>query len=280
MQIRHHLQQSSLAIADALNLPITEATIEARVLLQWVLECNHAWLISHQQTLLTPHQFALYQKYLVRRISGEPIAYLIGHKEFYGLRIQVSPATLIPRSDTELLVEQALQHIPDYASLHVADLGTGSGAIAVALAFHRPHSKLTAVDNSEAALAVAKQNASRHQLRNIDFVQSDWFTGLTERQFDIIVSNPPYIASDDHHVQQGDLRFEPLQALVSGEDGLQAIRQILAHARSHLKPHGKVLLEHGWDQAHQIQTYANSLGYHKVSVFQDIAGRDRVSVLE
>jgi release factor glutamine methyltransferase len=270
------LAQDAAAIRQALDLEQDEARSEAQTLLQTVLVVNRAYLLAHPERVLTEQEHSRYQASLLRRLQGEPLAYILGEREFFGLNFKVTPATLIPRSDTELLVELALARIPS-PGCRVLDLGTGSGAIALAIAHTRPDAEVTAVDASEAALAVAQENARRLQVRHASFVHSDWFSALAGRRFDLIVSNPPYIAENDRHLVQGDLRFEPSSALASGSDGLHDIRRIIGEAGAHLVAGGWLMLEHGYDQAEQVRALLLKAGFKNIRSDKDLAGIERVS---
>ncbi|MEI8385303.1 MAG: peptide chain release factor N(5)-glutamine methyltransferase [Nitrosomonadaceae bacterium] len=253
------------------------ASIDARMLLQSVLNVNHAHLIAHPDQVLTPDQEQEFSALTSRRVNGEPIAYLVGEREFYSLRFEVTPAVLIPRPETELLVDQALERIPMLQSCKVLDLGTGSGAVAIAIAKHRPLASTTAVDFSDDALIVARVNAKYHDATNVRIVASDWYTGVAGEVFDLIVSNPPYVADGDPHLGQGDLRFEPLTALVAGSDGLDCIRRIIDFATDHLTPGGWLLLEHGYDQSEACCQLLKGAGFGEVFSCSDLAGVMRVS---
>jgi release factor glutamine methyltransferase len=213
-----------------------------------------------------------------RRINGEPVAYITGRRGFWSFDLQVTPDTLIPRPETELLVELALAYIHPNLASQVLDLGTGTGAIALAIAHERPNAHVLAVDYSEAALAVAKNNATELKIRNIEFIQSDWYSNIVSQRVDVIVSNPPYIEAADVHLQQGDLRFEPVQALTSGTDGLDAIRIIIAGAKNHLNPHAWLMIEHGWNQAEAVRNLFAQSGFVEISTEQDLGNRDRVTM--
>ncbi len=254
--------------------------MEARLLLQQVLGVNRAWLIAHANDVLQTNRDEKFQALLTRRLAGEPIAYLIQQREFYGLTLRVSPATLIPRPDSETLVEAALEKIPHPSAkpTTVLDLGAGSGAIALAIAHNRPQASVLAVDASEAALAVAQNNARQLNLSNVQFALSDWYDNLAEQRFDLIVSNPPYIAQNDPHLSQGDLRFEPLSALAAGVDGLDDIRQILEQGLIHLKPQGWLMLEHGYDQGAAVRELMAQAGLVEIATRQDLGGNDRVTL--
>lgn len=265
-------------LADAASkIDSSEATLEARLLLENVLNVNRAWLIAHADDSLTPEQDAIFEALLQRRLNGEPIAHILGSREFFGLNLKVTADTLIPRPDTETLVEAALEKIPKTAQARVLDLGTGTGAIALALAKHCPQAHVTAVDFSENALTVARENAENLSIPNVSFVLSHWFSTLNKQQFHIIVSNPPYIAENDSHLSQGDVRFEPKSALTSGADGLDDIRHIIGQASQHLAPNGWLMLEHGYDQAGAVAKLMAEAGFTEIAHAQDLAGILRVT---
>jgi len=266
----------SLAAA-AQRLRGEEARIDAEVLLLHVLGKPRAWLYAHADDDLPAQQQAAFDALVQRRIAGEPVAYLTGSREFWSLHLDVSPATLIPRADTERLVELALDRLPRGQDLQVADLGTGSGAIALAIARERPQAQVVATDASAAALAVACGNASKNNIFNVEFIQGSWFAAVPGRRFDLIASNPPYIAAGDAHLSQGDLRYEPPGALASGADGLDDIRLIAAAAGAHLRDGGWLLLEHGYDQGAAVRALLQAAGFVDVATWQDLAGHDRVS---
>ena len=292
-----------------------EAKLEAQLLLQHVLNVNRAWLIAHANDALQPNTHAAFEALLKRRLGGEPIAYILGSREFYGMDLLVTSDTLIPRPDTETLVEAALAKIPQGATtqnlsfrrksessdveqhgnktldsdfrrneesrnedLRVLDLGTGTGAIALAIAKNRPQASITAVDASEGALEVAKQNALHLNIDSVEFVLSDWFESLSDQRFDIIVSNPPYIEKDDAHLTQGDLRFEPMSALASGADGLDDIRRIIGDCLIYLKPQGWLMLEHGYNQAEQVADLMADAGLTNIETIKDLGNNDRVTL--
>jgi release factor glutamine methyltransferase len=301
------LHQHSQQLQSTLKLDSSSARIEVQCLLQAVLQVNRSWLLTHPGQLLSDEQQARFAALFERRLDGEPIAYLLGEREFYGLTFKVSPATLIPRPETELLVELALQRCgrvaapppgthrpapcgcipppspqPSPASgrggkFRVLDLGTGSGAIALSIAHARPDAEVVAVDASAAALEVAQFNMQRLGLGNVHLLHSDWFGALQGERFDIIVSNPPYIAADDVHLKQGDVRFEPPSALASGAHGLDDIRRICVRAKAHLNPGGWLLLEHGYDQAAQVRALLQQSGFDGIFSARDLAGIERVS---
>jgi release factor glutamine methyltransferase len=251
--------------------------LDAEVLVMHVCRIGRSELITHSETALTGEQHHKLEGLLERRKRGEPIAYLTGTREFWSMEFNITPATLIPRPETELLVEKALERIPHDAQWAIADLGTGSGAIALAIARERPRCRVIATDNSPAALEVARSNAKKFGLTNVELRAGDWFVPLGGETLDMIVSNPPYIRAGDPHLKQGDVRFEPATALVSGTDGLDAIRHIARHAREFLKPGGWLLFEHGWDQADGIGDYLRQQGYRDIVCHTDLTGHARVA---
>ncbi len=269
--------RDALAAAVA-RLPGEEARHEAEHLLLHVVQQPRSWLFAHATDALPAAQWRAFNALLERRAAGEPVAYITGRRGFWTLDLEVDRATLIPRPETELLVELALQRLPTGMPLQLADLGTGSGAIALALASERPQAQVLATDFSADALAVARRNALHHALGNVRFAQGPWYAPLAGRQFHLIASNPPYIAAGDPHLRQGDLRFEPATALASGADGLDDIRQIANGAAAHLLPGGWLLLEHGWDQGQAIAALLRQAGLHDVETVPDLEQRDRVTL--
>ena len=303
-----------LLTSAASQLNTEEASLEAQLLLQHVLNVNRAWLIAHENDALQPNNHEVFEALLTRRLNGEPIAYILGYREFYGLKLKVTADTLIPRPDTETLVEAALAKIPQNANspsfrreqfaklrttesscdetdsdlrqndmvwndeFTILDLGTGTGAIALAIAHNCPQAFVTAVDASEGALKIAQENAQNLNITNIKFLQSDWFGALQNEKFDMIVSNPPYIAQGDAHLSQGDLRFEPIAALASGADGLDDIKRIITNAPKHLNPHGWLMLEHGYNQAAHVAALLINAGFSEIETIKDLGGNNRVTL--
>ncbi len=259
------------------TLPAGDAAREAEILAGHALAHDRAWLFAHSDDSVGASLIDSAMSLAKRRASGEPIAYLTGRREFWSLELHVTPDVLIPREDTELLVRTALRHCQQSKSVDIADLGTGSGAIALAIASERPQARVVAVDSSMAALAVARSNAARLKIGNVEFVCSDWFAALDGRQFEIIVSNPPYIAASDAHLSAGDLRFEPMQALASGEDGLDAIRQIVRESPSHLRDGGMLAVEHGFEQGAAVRALLEQNGFAEIYTQRDLEDRERVS---
>ena len=264
---------------DALRSHETDAPLAAGVLLAHVLDRPRAVLITHGELPIEPAAAARYRALLARRASGEPIAYLTGQREFWSLPLTVTPAVLVPRPETELVVERALALLPATqaaaGAVRVADLGTGSGAIALALAAERPRWLLTATDQSEAALAVARHNAACLKSGNIEFLAGSWFRPLQGRRFEAILSNPPYVAAGDPVLAA--LRHEPPSALSPGPSGLEALQCLIAGAAVHLERNGWLLLEHGADQADAVAAALVAAGYARVRCYRDLAGRDRVT---
>lgn len=260
------------ALRDS-RLPLTEA----RALAAAVLRLTRAQLVTRGPDPLDAETLAALNGLFARRRAAEPVAYLTGEREFYGLSFRVTPAVLIPRPETELLVDFALETVGATGAACVLDLGTGSGCIAIAIAHHRPQAQVTAVDRCGEALAVARTNAQALAATNVAFVQGDWFATLGGARFDLIVANPPYIAAGDPHLAQGDLRHEPAMALASGKDGLDAIRAIVASAPAHLDAGGWLALEHGYDQAEACRALLTQAGFEKVFSRHDLAGIARVS---
>jgi release factor glutamine methyltransferase len=254
-----------------------DASRESELLLGHSLQRDRAWLYAHANDRVEAVVAQRFRQLIGQRGRGVPVAYLLGEWGFWTLSLQVTPDTLIPRPETELLVEAALPHCELDTTIQIADLGTGSGAIALALAAERPRARVLACDASAAALQVARANAKRNDIHNVEFRQGDWYAALDRQRCDLIVSNPPYIAASDPHLERGDLRFEPRSALASGDDGLDAIRVLVHGARDHLAPRGWLLLEHGCDQGAAVRALMLAAGLQQVSTLQDLEQRDRVS---
>ena len=254
----------------------SSATLDAQLLLTHVLDVDRAYLFAHADAQITDQQRQTFLALFQRRLAGEPMAYILGHKEFWGLELIVTPDTLIPRPETELLVEAALAALPKQKQI-IADLGTGSGAIALALASERPDWDIVASDQSAAAILVAKQNAENLKLNQICFSQGSWCEALGAVKYDAIISNPPYIEADDPHLSQGDLRQEPRSALASGEDGLDDIRTIISQAPNYLQIRGLLLLEHGYNQSAYVSDLLQTAGFAEIRQQQDLAGHVRIT---
>lgn len=252
--------------------------LDAEVLLMWVLGRDRGHLRAWPERLLEPEQARQFQALIEQRAAGAPVAYLVGEREFWSRSFIVQPGVLIPRPDTELLIELALGFIPAHQPADILDLGTGSGIIAVTLAAERPLAQVIATDLSPGALAIARANAARHGVDNIRFEFGDWFAAVPdEGRFDLVVSNPPYIAEQDPHLTQGDLRFEPSLALTSGPTGLNALTAIADAARHRLKLGGWLLLEHGYDQADNLAAILAGFGYGDITHAQDLQGHRRAT---
>jgi release factor glutamine methyltransferase len=253
------------------------AVVDARILLRHVLQCPAARLVAHPEQALDAEHRTAFRGLVERREAGEPIAYLTGEREFFGREFFVTPAVLIPRPETELLVEIALAHFAERPRARAVDLGTGSGALAVSLALELDEADVTAVDRSREALLVAMANAARLGA-SISFVHSDWFEALDTERFDLIVANPPYVAAADPHLEEGDVRFEPRTALASGEEGLDDLATIVAAAPAHLDAGGWLFLEHGYDQAAAVRSLLADAGFASIASWRDLAGIPRVVV--
>lgn len=264
---------------------IAEAKVDAQALLQFVTQKSSAQLMAFAETPLSLQQQQRLTEYVIRRLQGEPIAYIVGERGFWTLDLAVSDKTLIPRPDTECLVETALSLIANqFASnekLRILDLGTGTGAIALALAYElqqqQKNYQIIGVDRIAESVTLAKQNAIRNQLTQVEFLESNWFSALSTQQFQIIVSNPPYIAEDDPHLQQGDVRFEPRSALVAENNGLADIEHIIDQGRRFIRKQGWLLLEHGWQQAEAVQTLFKRYNWQQIQTINDYGGNPRVT---
>lgn len=268
------------ALSSASNLLSEQsdsASLDAEVLLCHVLRKNRSHLRAWPEKALSTEQQQHFQQLLDQRLQGTPIAYLTGTKEFWSRDFKVNPDVLIPRPDTELLIELSLNLIKNKPGANLIDLGTGSGIIAITLAAERPDTKVQAIDQSDQALIIAKQNAESHKVSNIRFSQSSWLEHIAVNKFDLVISNPPYIAKSDPHLNQGDVRFEPDSALIAAEQGLKDIKTICAQARDYLKADATLLIEHGFDQQNAAQTIFKSFDYKHITTHTDLSGNPRVT---
>jgi len=255
----------------------SEANIDSQYLLSFILQKKFTWLKTWPETILSQQQETLLFELVKRRKQGEPIAFITGERDFWTLTLETNPSTLIPRPETELLVEKALEFLKDLPKAKILDLGTGTGAIALAIASERKNDKLYATDYVEDVVDLAKRNAIKNKISNVEIFQSDWFSKIKETEFDLIVSNPPYVEENDPHLNQGDLRFEPKSALTAGDNGLADIKIIIEESRPRLVNGGNVMIEHGYYQANELREIFRSFGYQKIKVIKDLAGLDRIS---
>jgi len=264
-------------LAQHQSLSVDDARGDVRVLLCHTLAKSKAWLLAHERDPMADLGLdtSAYAQAFERRMAGEPVAYILGRREFHGLDFEVTPAVLIPRPETELLVDTALRLLPPGQSTRILDLGTGSGCIAIAIAARLGHATVLATDQSSAALGVAMRNRNRLGATNVTFRHSNWFSDLGNESFDLIVSNPPYVDGNDPHLRQGDLRFEPIGALTPGEDGMSALSQIARGAPLHMRSQGWLLMEHGRNQGSTLQRELESLGYEAIEALHDMAGHWR-----
>jgi release factor glutamine methyltransferase len=267
----------SLKNAQKKLIDTDTAPLDAELLMSSVLACDRSYLFAWPEKLLTSSQENNFEQLIRRRARGEPVAYLIGKKEFWSMMLEVNASTLIPRPETELLVEIALQKLPD-TSRRIIDLGTGTGAIALALAKERPQWHITACDRTPEIVELAKRNAESLSLLNVTCVLSNWFDSITQQNFDLVISNPPYIDSSDQHLSQGDLRFEPHTALVADKGGLADIEKISRQAMLFLNKNGWLMLEHGFAQAQQVRNLFKMLDYAEIETICDLASHERVTI--
>ena len=275
-KIRDIVSRDASRLARSLSLPAAESRLEVRILLEHVLGVDRAWLLTHDGDQVTLESQGRYDALLARRLAGVPIAYIVGQREFYGRPFKVGPSVLIPRPETELLVDLAKSRLPANEACDVLDLGTGSGCIAISLALECPAWRVTGIERSQLSLDLARENA--YCLRaQVELRQGEWFADLADSRFDLIVSNPPYIAELDPHLWSGDVRFEPREALVSGPGGMSDLNQIIRQSRDFLKPGGWLLIEHGWDQGRAVEDLMKQLGFWQVQGHQDHGGRDRAT---
>lgn len=264
-------------LGQAIRLERREARLEAQILAAYALGVSRAWLIAHDQDALNPNQIDAMENLIARREKGEPVAYILGKKEFYGRMFRVTPDVLIPRPETELLLEAAFERMPKDQALDVLDVGAGSGCISITVALERPIWSVTAVDISCSTLCIARENVQQLGAR-VFLLQSDLYDALGERRFDLILSNPPYIMQDDPHLKRGDVRFEPMLALASGEDGLAALRRLIQAAPMHLCPDGWLMYEHGWNQADNARQFMAHSGFMNIESLPDLAGHNRITL--
>ena len=272
--IEQWLEETSEQLAEVSD----SSLLDARILLCHSLEQPLSYLLAWPKRALIPEELLKSDKLIQRRLNGEPISYIIETREFWSLNFKVSPDVLIPRPETEHLVEWAIQHIAeDETSCRLLDLGTGSGAIAIAIATERSTIDILATDFSEVALVIARENAEINGCNNIQFIQSNWFSGIKNKRFNLILSNPPYVADDDPHLQQGGLPFEPITALVADENGIADIKNIINNAKNFLTSKGLLAIEHGYLQGEAVREIMISEGYLEATTLQDLAGIDRIS---
>ena len=273
--IKNILQKASYILSPYSDT----ARLDSEVLLAFILEENRTFLHTWPEQILSESQQQKFNTLIQRRKAGEPVAYIIGTQEFWSLNLKVSPDTLIPRPETELLVEQALQQIPKDSNWIILDAGTGSGAIALAIASERPACQLVATDISLANLCLAQSNAIINNINNITFIAANWLKPfIADFQFDMVVSNPPYIVENDPHLQQGDVRFEPLRALTAGKNGLDDIKVIIQQAYTHIRPGGWLLIEHGYHQADDVIKLMKQQTYVSIEYLRDYGGQPRLSL--
>lgn len=273
------LKSAKVRIDQALDdqaLDDQSAEIDARLLLQFCLQKPHSYLLTWPEKNLSETELEYFEGLLIRRLNGEPIAYIVGYREFWSMNLKVSADTLIPRPETELLVELAVERLSD-KKLNVLDMGTGSGAIALAVASEKPNCQVLASDISKAALAVATENAQSLKISNVTFIQSDWGKNIPLDSLDMILSNPPYIEKGDPHLQQGDLRFEPDIALSASGDGLSDLQLVIKFAQKRLESGGWLLMEHGYNQSQGVKKLLLEAGFEEVQSWQDVFGNFRVS---
>jgi release factor glutamine methyltransferase len=273
MNIQQALQQASIQLADY----SPSALLDAQVLLSHVLQCNSAHLAAWPEKALAKTQLKEFLQLIERRQQGLPVAHLTGSREFWSLDFSVDNSTLIPRPETETLVEYLLQNFADRKELALLDMGTGTGAIAISIASEKPGWNIVASDISEDALELARQNCEAHETDNVTLIHSDWFQNIRQNNFDIIISNPPYISSDDPHLSQGDVRFEPQSALTSGDMGMDDIEHLCSHAKDHLLKDGWLILEHGYNQKQIVAECFAKNGYTDITQQQDLSGHTRMT---
>lgn len=273
----HSIKSVLTDAATSLASVSDSARLDVEVLLCVALNQPRSHLRAWPDKILQPKQLSAFCSLLEQRQKGTPIAYITGNREFWSRDFHVNPDVLIPRPDTELLIELSLKLISADKAIKILDLGTGSGIIAITLAAEYPYAQISATDFSLAALSIAQFNADKHQINNIEFYHSDWFTNVPDTKFDLIISNPPYIAEDDSHLQQGDVQFEPQSALCATDQGLGDIKNIATEACNRLKSEGHLLIEHGYNQQHPVQALFKSLRYTNVETYTDLSGQPRAT---
>ncbi|MBA6411354.1 MULTISPECIES: peptide chain release factor N(5)-glutamine methyltransferase [Pseudoalteromonas] len=273
----HTLEQAIAAGADLLALSSESAKLDAQVLLLHILQKPRSYLFTWPEHALSDEQQSQFNVFIQRRLKGEPVAHITGLREFWSLSLEVNATTLIPRPDTETLVEQALE-IALPATAKVLDLGTGTGAIALALGSEMPSWQITAVDRVSDAVALATRNQQRLAINNVHVKQSNWFSELHGEKFNLIVTNPPYIESSDIHLNQGDVRFEPLSALVADDCGMSDIKQIITQSRDYLSSNGYLLIEHGFEQGEAVRHFFEKMAFVNIKTVKDLGNNDRVTL--
>jgi release factor glutamine methyltransferase len=271
------LSEALLSAIEQLKTSSDSARLDAEILLCHVLDCNTAHLAAWPEKKLSAEQAQALGQLVDKRQSGIPVAYLTGHREFWSLELEVSPATLIPRPETETLVEFVFEQFGQQKNMRIADLGTGSGAIAIAIALEHPDWKITATDISQNALSIAQKNADRHQVRNVEFKIGHWFDALKNEHYDLVISNPPYVAESDPHLSSGDVRFEPVSALASGSKGMDDIEIITGAARHHLNKNGWLIIEHGYDQKKRVLDCFKTAGFDNIQQRCDLMNQPRMT---
>ena len=273
MFIRQALQLARQSLAET----SPTADLDAQVLLCHVLQCNSAHLVAWPEKELDEAQRRHFLQLIQRRRQGQPVAHLTGEREFWSMDFMVDDSTLIPRPETETLIEYVLEKHSHQTSLKLLDMGTGTGAIAIVLAKENPGWQVHACDISPQAIQLAEKNRDKHGINNLTLVKSDWFSNIDDTDYDIIISNPPYIDADDPHLQQGDVRFEPASALISDNQGMKDIEHLCAHAKDHLNNSGWLIVEHGYDQAEQVADCFTRNGYSEITQKQDLSGHTRMT---
>lgn len=276
-----HEQQSIKTLLHSAEQRLTlsgSARLDAEILLQTILDCDRSYLFAHPERILNNREVENFETHLQQRLQGKPIAYITGIQSFWDIDLKVNEHCLIPRADTETLIEKALEIIPKDAAWNIADLGTGSGAIAIVLAKERPRCRLLATDIDLNTLQLAQENAERHAINSIEFLHSHWLNEIPQQTFNMIISNPPYIETGDEHLQGVGVRFEPSKALSSGVDGLDAIREITGQCHDFLTQNGFLLLEHGYNQGMKVMNILHSNAFHTVEALHDLSGHHRGTV--